>query len=141
MPTNYSVIQNNFCSIIFIVPFYKVKICRGNKYLHNTVSTQIDSWLFTVEPPKPRKSHKQHDIFERFPSGPHLCTGHIAQWKVLFKLVSLATAICLVLQVFQIGNKNSQDLMKSSNGPSSYCSTVCSKWTQLQGHGIDTCPI
>lgn len=37
------VIQNNFRSFIFSLPFHKVKICRENKHLHNTVSIQIDS--------------------------------------------------------------------------------------------------
>lgn len=62
--------------------------------------------------------------------------------KVIFELASITIAICLVLQEFQIDDKNSQDLTKSSNGTtSSYYSTVCSKWTQWQGHGSYTCPI
>lgn len=43
---------------------------------------------------------------------------------MIFELASVEIANCLALSSFKIGNKNSQDLKKSPNGPSSYYPTV-----------------
>lgn len=138
MPTNYCVWYKTISAplYIFSLPFHILKICSENKHLHNTVRIQFDSWLFTVEPTKTKRtSQMTWYIWEVSVLAPTKYTTHTTPWKTIFELASTAIAMSVVLQLFQISNKNSQDLEKSSNGSPSYCWTVCRKGTQLQGHG------
>lgn len=93
-----NVIQNNFCSIIFTLLFVKLKYAEETNICIALFVLKIDSWLFTMEPTKPKRtSQTAQRISEVSVLATSMHTTHTAQWKMVFEHASVETANCLAL--------------------------------------------
>lgn len=126
MPTNYSMWYRTVSVPLFsICLFIKLKYTEETDICIALLVLKIDSWHFAVESTKTKRTSDTVWCFSEvsiLATSKH--TTHTAQWKMMFELASVEIANCLALSSFKIGNKNSQDLKKSPNGPSSYYPTA-----------------